>query len=254
MFKFLTDGWAKFATGKMQFEDPNKNQLGKGTLQRFLESNFKELDDYSIDQLDNLIERVLDPTTCNVEYLKHFESLLGITVFPAFLVNDIRRKVITHAIFYYKKKATKLGISSLFNLIDSTCIITEVPNLASFDSPFTFDDVGRIFDSGKCAGCSTYSLAITQNGIVTTDNDYLIGGYSIIKFNHPIGAVLTSATIGGTEIHDLMLAAFVLQGGTASNITDNDGFYLFIQSGNIVKSTRLDGNLVVTNNQLSLNV
>ena len=104
MFKFLTEGWAKFATGKMQFEDPNKNQLGKGTSQRFLESNFKELDDYTIDQLENLIERVLDPTTCNVEYLKHFESLLGITMFPAFLVNDIRRKVITHAIFYYKKK------------------------------------------------------------------------------------------------------------------------------------------------------
>lgn len=254
MLKFLEKGWAMFATGKMQREDINKDQQGKGTIQRFLESYFKELDEYSIDHLEHIQERVLDPSTCDFKYIKHFESWMGITVFPAALVDSIRRRVVTRAHWYYKKKATKLGLESLFNLILSVVVITELHDDNSFDSPVTFDDVKRTFDRGRCFGCSDYSLTITYTVLVTTSIDYLLGCYSIIKFNHPIGAVLTSSIVNTIEITDLMLAEYVAQGGTAIDITGTDGYYKFTQAGNIILSTRLEGNLVVRGGILKLNL
>lgn len=255
MFKFIDKGWSMFTTGKMQREDINKDQQGKGTIQRFLESYFKELDDYSIEHLEHIQERVLDPSTCDFKYIKHFESWMGITVFPASLVDSIRRKVVTSAHWYYKKKATKIGLESLFNLIKSVVVVIEVHDDNSFDSPVTFDDVKRTFDRGRCFGCSDYSLDITLVTLVTTTIDYLLGCYSIIKFNHPIGAILTSATIASIEIVDLMMAEYVFfYGGTASDILDNDGYYKFTQTGNIIQSTRLEGNLVVRNGILKLNL
>lgn len=251
---FFKTGWATFATGKMQREDPNKDGQGKGTTQRFMESSYKELDDYSIDKLDNLVSNVLDPTTCEDKYIKHFESWFGVTVFPASLVLSIRRKVIKSAMFFFKKKATKLCIEALFNLIQCTVILTETNNDFSFDSPVTFDDPTRVFDMGRCFGCSSYSLAITQNASVTTNNDFLLGCYSIIKFNHPIGAKLDSATVGGVEIVALMVTQFVLQGGYPNDIIAVGGYYKFILSGNIIKSTKLEGNLQVVLGVLKLNI
>lgn len=254
MFTFLENGWATFATGKMQREDTNKDKLGKGTLQRFMESNFKELDEYCIENLNTLLANVLDPTTCLDKYIPHFESWFGITVYPASLVLPIRRKVISMAMFYYKKKCTKLCIESLLNLIDSTVVITETHNDFSFDSPITFDDPVRTFDQGRCYGCSAYTLDITRNSLVTTLIDYLLGVYSIVKFNHPIGATLDSCLVNTVELTDIMLAQFVLQGGVAIDITGTDGYYTFIQTGNIIPSTKQDGNLKVINGVLSLNL
>lgn len=254
MIKFAVEAWAKFATGKMQREDPNKDGLGKGTTQRFMESNFTELDDYSVDKLENLLENVLDPTTCEDKYIKHFESWFGITVFPSFLLNNIRRKVIKHAHYFYKAKATRRGYESLFNLIATSVVFTETHNDFSFDSPVTFDDPIRRFDMGKCFGCSAYTIALTQNLSITTFNDYLRGCYSIIKFNHPIGANLTSATVGGVEIAEEMLNQYVIQGGTASDITDLDGYYNFVNNGNIINSNRIEANLRVVNKTIILNL
>lgn len=254
MIKFAQQAWTTFATGKMQRQDPNKDGLGKGTTQRFMESNFTELDEYSVEKLETLLANVLDPTTCEDKYIKHFESWFGITVFPSFLLNSIRRKVIKHAHYFYKAKSTRLGYESLFNLIACTVAFTETHNDFSFDSPVTFDDPLRVFDMGKCFGCSSYTLAITQTSSITTTNDFLRGCYSIIKFNHPIGGKLDSATVGGTEISQLMLDQYVIQGGTASDITSVDGFYVFLNNGNIIPSNKKEANLKVVNTLASLNI
>lgn len=254
MIKFAQEAWTKFATGKMQREDPNKDGLGKGTTQRFMESNFTELDNYSVEKLESLLANVLDPTTCEDKYIKHFESWFGITVFPSFLLNSIRRKVIKHAHYYYKAKATRRGYESLFNLIASTVVFTETHNDFSFDSPVTFDDPTRRFDMGKCFGCSSYTIALTQISSITTFNDYLRGCYSIIKFNHPIGGKLDSATVGGTEIAEEMINQYVIQGGTGTDITNNSGYYNFINNGNIIPSNKLEGNLKIVNKTPLLNI
>lgn len=254
MIKFAQEAWTKFATGKMQREDPNKDGLGKGTTQRFMESNFTELDNYSVERLESLLANVLDPTTCEDKYIKHFESWFGITVFPSFLLNSVRRKVIKHAHYFYKAKSTRLGYISLFNLIASTVAFTETHNDFSFDSPVTFDDPIRRFDMGRCFGCSSYTLTITQNLSITTFNDFLRGCYSIIKFNHPIGAKLDSATVGGTEIAQLMLDQYVLQGGVETDITDVAGFYVFLNNGNIIPSNKKEANLKVINRAAFLNI
>jgi phage tail-like protein len=253
MFQFVTEGFKRFFTAKQQREDTYKDVSGQGLLERFVNSNFEELDSYTVPRIENLIANVLDPTTCLAKYIPHLESWLGITVFPAEDNLYIRRKVIRWSRRYYDYKGTKKGLNALFKVINCTVVVSEVWSIYSFDSPVTFDDPDRRFDMGRCSACSFYSLSIAQNFVNLTPA-FLRGCYSIILFNHPIGAKLSEATVGGIPIQDEMLNIFVLGGGNPATILGTDGFYVFLPTGTIIPSRQKQANLKVVGGTLYLNI
>lgn len=254
MFKLSVEGFLKFFTTKQQREDTYKDPTGKGLVQRFMESNWQEWDDYTIPYLEEIVANTLDASTCFSEFIAHLESWQGVTVFPLESTESARRKILGWIARFYDVKGTRVGFESLFNMLDLDVAITESFNNFSFDSPVTFDDPIRTFDMSKCSPCSDYFIELTPRNPVVYTAEYLRGCYSIIKFNHPVGARLRYADLDGTYVQDRMLALYVAGGGTATDITNNDGYYTFLLTSDIIPSNAADANLEVANGTLYLNI
>jgi len=174
--------------------DNNKDLNGKGTLERFNECIGLDMD-MIYPLVENLMDNLYNPKTCFDRYVPYLESMLGFSINNGllYLFNTIqwRRIVVQNILHYYTIKGTKKGYEVLFNLIGISMELTESFGHNTFDSPITFDDNIRHFDTG-CQTCSCYHLKLVGPMPMTDELNVVIG--NIIRFNEPINARLCGIT------------------------------------------------------------
>lgn len=192
----------KYFTKSDKSLDTSKDINDKGTLERYNETIGADIDVLT-PFIDNIIDNLYNPETCFDRYVPYLESMTGFDIDNGTLyllpTLDWRRRVLKHIFRYYHIKGTKRGYEVLFTILGMTMALTEYDNVNSFDSPLTFDDVGRVFDKGRCYACSGYSIDLVGPTITPELETAIL---NIIKFNEPINARLVylkynSVPIGG---------------------------------------------------------
>lgn len=180
--------------------DSNKDGNNKGTLERFNECIGADIDDLT-PFIDSILDNLYNPETCFDRYVPYLESMTGFDIDKGliYLYQDLdwRRRVLKHVFRYYNIKGTKKGYEVLFQLLGITMSLTEYDNTNSFDSPLTFDSPGRVFDRGRCFGCSGYTLDLVGPTLTPELNAAIL---NIIKFNQPINAILQLLTYNSVPI------------------------------------------------------
>lgn len=180
--------------------DPNKDVDNKGTLQRYMESIGNDFDVEMLPKIESLLDNVILPTYCQSEYVPLLESTKGNDLF---LSSDetTRRAIQRQILRYYEIKGTIYAYNLMFNLIGLTAIITEAFTDGGFDSPTTFDEDLRTFDS-HCTTCFRYSIDLARmvgGGELSTEELQAVD--SIVFFNEPINAHLTAINFDGTPVN-----------------------------------------------------
>lgn len=168
--------------------DINKDANDKGTHERFTEIYAGYLDTEILPLIDNLAANNLDNATVLVKYLpyREYEKGVDFTLYPT---EVWRRRVLKNIQRWHEIKGTKRGYKAMFNVLGLTMTLTEIFGIYGFDSPTTFDDPVRRFD-GRCAPCSSYSIALTGYAPMSPALDAAIE--AVILFNEPINAILYS--------------------------------------------------------------
>lgn len=177
--------------------DINKNASGAGTLQRYNEACADEFDTEIMPFIENIQENLHIPLTLLLKFFPYAEQQLGIN-FNIGSTEVDRRRLIRFYYTWVQRKGTITLITYLFELLGYTVTITEEFETYGFDSPTTFDSNKRTFDSG-CGTCGTVTFALVGGGTGGQQEINMI--YSIIYWNLPIHALLTSVTLNGTPIN-----------------------------------------------------
>lgn len=183
--------------------DANKDVNGKGTMQRFSELLGSELDvfrDLATDMLDNT--RRWD--TMEARFIPYLEQHLGNDAQPFLLSSDetMRRRIIRHWHRLVAERTTIPCITKLFAWIGLSCSISELFDTGGFDSATTWDsDTRPTLDSGRCAPCVGYTVALTGSSVI--DESLWFGILSVIAFNEPIDAHLVSIEYNTVQVYPL---------------------------------------------------
>lgn len=186
--------------------DSNKDVAQKGTLERVQESLGEDYDEELATLIDNLVNYNVQPITASESMLPNIEADYGnVGILPAMSIAN-RRTAQRHILKYYAIRGTKKCYELLFNLLGFDAEITEFFAYYSFDSPVSFDDDARVFDLGKCAGCSGYTINLIRfSGSGPLTDEELAAITRIITFNEPINARLVSLLLDGETIGDFNL-------------------------------------------------
>jgi hypothetical protein len=177
--------------------DINKDVNGKGTLERYNETVGDDIDSNLMPLIDNLIKNVLEPAKCLDNFVPYGEADMGVRV----VLRDTlqyRRAVLSIINRLHQIKGTLKGYYVLFGKLGWQVTITEYFDAGGFDSPTTFDDNLRTFDSKECLPCSDYSMDIVTIGGGPPTSDDMATINSVIGFNEPINAHLRQLTFNGT--------------------------------------------------------
>jgi hypothetical protein len=201
MWSFEEGIFNRFYTVFDKRVDNNKDVNGKGTLERFNETIGKDLDENIVPLIENLLEYIYEHETAYDRYVPYMESMFGFKRgnWNLYFTNDltVRRKVLKYIQPWHNLRGTERLYHILFGMLGLTLVLVENPAGYGFDSPVTFDDTERRFDS-TCPTCSSYTMALT--GTVPMTPELLRALESIVEFNEPINAQLISLTYNGNPI------------------------------------------------------
>lgn len=177
--------------------DINKDAFNKGTLERYHEALADEYDDNLHSLIEELVDNNLVWSTALEKMIPYLEIRLGIELFMGSAMSW-RRLVIHHVIRWYAIKGTIRAYTIMLKMLGFTGVtITEDFQQYGLDSPVTFDDDRRRFDSG-CNLCGSYTIALTGSLTLTPEIERAI--FSVIEFNEPIHAFLEVITYNGVDI------------------------------------------------------
>ena len=177
-----------------RINDINKDADNKGLHQRFNELLAGDLDDNELLLINLLVENTRNPFTLLEQFLPYREQEFGMPLFTSNLYT--RRKFAAYIRELNRRKGTKLGYELMFQLLGfDSATITPLPPESGFDSPLTFDDIGRVFDQ-KCKGCSPYIIDLY--GSLPITSELIQSVFNVIKYNEPINAGLLAINYNGS--------------------------------------------------------
>lgn len=222
--------------------DKYKNNLvspGKGIKQRYYESVAEDFDEELIPFIEKYTENLLEPKSLLSKFIFYSESMWGglVTISPD---EEIKRKILRFANHILTIKSTIPSYELLFRLLGATnVIVTEDFTKFGFDSPLTFDDEERVFDSA-CPNCTKYDIEIT--GLAPLSPELRDGFYNIIKFLEPINARLGTFLYNGFEV--------IFGGGITIFINQLTGVLSYEQGDDetLTLSLNSNGHLIVDGN------
>lgn len=223
--------------------DSYKDSEGKGFLQRYNEVMGEEYDTYYGVYLDNLVDYTLVPKTVLDKFIPYLEQMFGGLQFSGTTLAT-RRKIVSYALVLYNIKGTKKSYDLIYRLLgfDSVTIVEHIDEY-SFDSPVTFDDFYRRFDS-KCPACSAYTINVY--GDLTLDDDLHKMIFRAAELCEPINATLRAVFYNGTLlISDDLPSIFIDVNG--------DLQYENVAAPEIEFELTLDGDLLVNEGGFSIN-
>lgn len=180
-----------------KIRDTFKDGQGKGIKERYNEALGEDYDEELGPLIDNLMDNTLVPQTLLIKFLPLMESMLG--GLPLIVgTENIRRKTIEFFTRLYEVRGTALSYQMLFlSLGFDTVAIVEFAGASSFDSAFTFDDIGRTFDASS-SGCDTYTIELT--GSITVDAEVIAVMLKLITFLEPIYVDLKEIRYNGVPV------------------------------------------------------
>lgn len=195
----LKDTIFGFFTDYDKISDTYKDLSGKGLLERYNEAMGDQADEDLLPLVDNLVNTLLSVKLCEEKFLLYLEGRTGSRslVSGSYIVEEIRRAMLSKIISWYKIKGTKKLLLILLNMIGIDATITEEFNTYGFDSAVTFDDPLRVFDQ-SCGECVGYTLDFT--GPPVLDPAQFVVMMGIMRFNDPIDTYLRTGTYNGSEI------------------------------------------------------
>lgn len=189
MFSVETSIFKLFGTYDKR-TDINIDVNGKGTLERFNELVGYDIDTNLLPFIDNLLANVYVPKTAFNSFIAYLETGFGVQLFFDQTITT-RRAILGVIQRINSIRGTRRAYTLLFGMLGLSIVLTESFIVYGFDSPVTFDDDDRVFDSSTCPACTSYSLDITGPGVVTP---FLPAIRSIIAYNEPINALLRGLT------------------------------------------------------------
>lgn len=179
--------------------DINKDADGKGTYERYNEVIGKYIDEELLPYIDNLVDNNLLPDVAYDRFIPYLEADYGVTLF---LYDSIewRRRVLRNILKWYDIKGTVRAYKLMIAMLgfDTEITIEEFLKSSSFDSPITFDDPERVFDTAKCNACIYYSIHLAGDLVITPELVKALE--AVIKFNEPINALLQGVYYNGEPI------------------------------------------------------
>lgn len=181
--------------------DVNKDITGKGTYERYNECIGVDIDDEIYPLIQNLYDNVKNPLTAFERFVPFIESGLGFnrdnnTLYVSSSL-EWRRKIAQYKLRFDTRRGTIPSYVHMYALLGLDAIIQETYGQFGFDSLITFDHPVRVFDQ-KCAPCSTYSILLTGEPELTPELHEAI--LSIIRYNEPINARLSSVSYNGEDL------------------------------------------------------
>lgn len=227
----------------IKIRDEPKNAQGKGVLERYNEVMGLEYDVYYSEFLDNLIDNTMVPQEVLEKFIPYLEEMLGGLQFTGTTI-AIRRKILKFAIRLYEIKGTKKSYDLIYRLLGFNSVtITEHQAEFTFDSPTTFDDLFRKFDS-KCPPCSDYTINVYGDADLTNELHKMI--FRAAELCEPI-----NAHIRAVFYNDVLLIADDLP----SIFVDGEGDLIYddVASPDIVFTMDDEGNLIVNTPGFDIN-
>lgn len=157
--------------------DSNKDNNGKGTLERYMEAYGDDIDTNIIPLIENLVQNIFDPEKSFARFLDYHENTRG-SVFISFFRGSqnpdeaaktewTRRRILKHIEKLTLIKGTKKCYEILLRLFDPTIeniTFTEYYQENRYDSDKLYDDANR-YDTTICSECPQYSIDITTQAI-----------------------------------------------------------------------------------------
>ncbi len=234
---FLKPNIFKFFGNYAKSVDTFKDGNGKGIWERYQESLGESYDNEVQPLLDLFAESVIVPETILSKLIPTMERVLGE---PVIVLQDgsqpdltelLRRKILRFANQIYNIRSTELSYQVLINLLGfATTSITEFQIATGFDSPETFDDPQRVFDSSVvCGQCKEYTIATT--GGIVLDSNIIAGLRRIIDFLEPINAQLREFTYNGDVIELFTIEVFIQDGVLYYDNANDPGITLSLIDG-----------------------
>jgi hypothetical protein len=197
---FVSTIFSTFYSRKDKRNDINKDYKGEGTFERYNQVIGADLDVMN-NLVDNLLINIYQPDTMLDRYVPFMESMTGYnTAENTLYIGDalaLRRKVLAHILRLNQIRGTSKCYDLLFSMMGLSMVLTEFYGNYGFDSSITFDNPDRRFDS-KCAKCSSYTIALTGSRPVNEEFERAV--LSVVVYNQPINARLTSITYNGSPI------------------------------------------------------
>lgn len=179
----------------IKIRDSYKNAQGKGFIQRYNEVMGYEYDTFYGIYLDNLLDYTLVPQTVLTKFVPYLEQMLGGLEFTGTTIAT-RRKILRFALRLYEIKGTKKSYDLIYRLLGFDSVtIEEHIDAYTFDSPVTFDDFYRRFDS-KCPTCSDYTIKVYGSAPLTDDLHKMI--FRAAELCEPINANLRAVYYNDT--------------------------------------------------------
>lgn len=190
----------------------------KGIFERYNESVAEDFDENIAPLINQFVDNTMQPSTAFFKFIPYLENMLGMNL-VIYSEENRRRKYLSIINKLYDIKGTIPAYVIMLKWQGfSNVYIVEHEKASGFDSPVTFDDSRRRFDSGNCQGCNEYSIQLEGN--VVADSEILDRIYKIIEFNEPINAKLRSLTLNGDFIVQQVITVYISDGTDGNQAGD----------------------------------
>lgn len=181
--------------------DTNKDEDGKGTLERFNECIGADMDEL-IAYPENMVKELLDPAHCLDKFVGYLESAKGIKYGEGqLIIYDTltwRRRVAKYFGRLVSVKGTIFAYEVIFGWLAIEVEIEEFFPEGTFDSDETLDSETKTLDM-SCPACTEYSIYLTS--LVVLNQDLIDAINRIVKWNTPINAVVRDITYNEDPIY-----------------------------------------------------
>lgn len=222
--------------------DSYKDANGKGIMQRYNEGVADDFDTYLEPELEFLPENVTSPELAYANLVSYLERECGgLPVISSDLY--VRRKLVRYALRLNQIKGTKRSYEMLLKMIGfDTVTIVESWDTYGFDSPLTFDDADRVFDSGGCQPCSPYEVYLT--GTLTLTPEIITYIFNAIEYCEPINARLTNVYYNAVLVVPNAITCYIDDNGLLvyENTADPSFSMAFDSNGNLVITSNFENN------------
>ena len=195
-------------------QDSNKDNSGRGTLERYMRAFGDDLDTNVIPLIENLSPNLYEPEKMLTPLLDYQEDVRGVlplfnlklTASPTDAAKNewMRRRILRSIDWLRAIKGTKKCYQLLLYLIDPTIVAVATPEYFRdyrYDNNEIYDDIAQ-YDMSMCSECPQYDILITTTTpSATPTTDFIQSLKNIITFNHPIDCRIRTVRYNSTIIN-----------------------------------------------------